>query len=310
MYLLNQSTSLQDGHQVGNRSVPVLRFVGLKKSSMNTILHIIWGREAVSRYRLGQVDAHVRFAYSNYFFKTPDLCEPFLRGVREAREADDWMVVTNAVDVRRLGAPMRSQLIEAVRKGDMAAVKTMLAAGVKLDSTDEKGLNALHHAAQAGQPDVVNALVDAGAQVDAAALNSSGKTALHYACESDLPNTALAVKVLLDTGADANARDANGNTALHSTLLSSDHKPAAVEKKAQSLVGAGADPRAQNQEGHSSLSLVAMALSASPAMLDRVVQMLMDADHVRQAHDLARLATVKRMAPGARQDFIRPSGLG
>lgn len=277
---------------------------------MNTTLHIIWGREAVSRYRLGQVDAHVRFAYSNYFFKTPELSESFLRGVREARSADEWMVVTNAVDVRRLGAPMRSQLIEAARKGDMAAVKTMLSAGVKLDSTDEKGLNALHHAAQAGQPDVVNALVDAGALVDAVASNPSGKTALHYACESDLPNTALAVKTLLENKADVNARDASGNTALHSTLLSGDQKHAAVEKKAQSLVGAGADPRAQNDEGHSALNLVAMALVASPTMLDRLVQMLMDGEHVRQAHDLARLATVKRMAPGARQDLIRPSGLG
>lgn len=276
-------------------------------NTTKTTLHIIWGREAVSRYKLGLLDNHVRLAYSTYDFKSPELSESFLRGVREARDPDDWMVITNSIDIQKLGMPMRNRLIEAAKRGDVDAVKSMLKSGVKLDASDEKGLSALHHAAQSGQADVIHVLVDAGANVDAPASNSLGKTPLHLACESDLPGTALAVVVLIQMGADPNARDSNGNTPLHSTLSSSDNRPGSADTKTQALLQSGADPRHENNLNNKAKDIISVALKGSPALVDKVIAMLILGERDLEARELSRLSAVRRMAPGSRQDgIVRP----
>lgn len=309
MYLLHQNHFLEHLGIFQSTLVVASSTHTTRTPAMNTTLHILWGREAVSRYKIGHIDAHVLLGYNSYDFQTPDLSDAFLRGVREARDPLEWILVTQMSDVRKMGLPLRSRLIEAVRRGDLTMVKNMLKAGAKLDAPDEKGLFALHHAAQAGQSEVIHALVDAGADLEAVTANGSGKTALHCASESDRPGTSLAVTTLLKLGSDPSCRDASGNTSLHKAALSEDNNPGSMNEKAMALAKAGTDPRVENNKGHTALALAAVALIGSPAMLDRFVQILMDQERVCEASDLARLATVKRMAPGTRQDLIRPNGL-
>ena len=73
-------------------------------------------------------------------------------------------------------------IIAAARAGDLAGVRTELARNPELArATNETGETALHHAANNGHVDVVLALLEAGADVDAVA--GDGSRAVHCALE-------------------------------------------------------------------------------------------------------------------------------
>jgi Ankyrin repeats (3 copies) len=274
-----------------------------------TTLHLIWGREAVSRYKLGMVDNIVRLAHSVYDFMHPALADAFVLGVREAREADDWLIITNPMDIKKLGMPLRNRLIEAARKGDVEAVKALVNTGVKLDATDGNGLNALHHAAMSGKADVVAALVDAGVDVDCRTGNGLGKTPLHLANESDAPGTAMAVHVLVENKADVNARDNKGNTPLHSLTSGNDAKPGSADAKARSLLeDGGADPRNENKAHERPGETLGSALAASGGVLAIIMTLMHEQDLALSEKEAARLSSMKRM--GAAPNPMGIPGMG
>ncbi len=64
---------------------------------------------------------------------------------------------------------MSSELIEAVRAGDLDKARALLAAGAAVDACDEAGRTPLMHAAHAGNLPLVVALLTAGADVNASA---------------------------------------------------------------------------------------------------------------------------------------------
>ena len=75
---------------------------------------------------------------------------------------------------------------------------------------DDKGRTALHWAAAFGTPNIVTALIDAGADVNAR--TAYGGTPLHYAAESAKPEV---VTSLIGAGADVNAHTDDGVTPIH-----------------------------------------------------------------------------------------------
>ncbi len=146
---------------------------------------------------------------------------------------------------------MSDTLFVAARSGDLETVRAALADPAAVHATEaETGDTALHMAARAGHFDLVEALLVAGAQVDAQ--NGLGWTALFCAAynhESDCGYPAI-VQRLIEAGADVNARITFGLTPL---MLAAGGGEAAVCK---ALLDAGAEVKAVNDSGRTALMMV------------------------------------------------------
>jgi ankyrin repeat protein len=90
-------------------------------------------------------------------------------------------------------------LIFAARVGDLASAKLLVAAGANVNDADAWGVSATVLAAHSGYRDIVEFLLEKGADPSAAA---AGFTALH---EAIMRRDEKMVSALLDHGADANA---------------------------------------------------------------------------------------------------------
>jgi hypothetical protein len=90
-------------------------------------------------------------------------------------------------------------LMEAVSRGDTAAVKSLIAAGENINARGMDGYTALGRASENGHTDTVKALIDAGADVNAK--DVGGWTALMYASNNGQADT---IKALIAAGADVN----------------------------------------------------------------------------------------------------------
>jgi ankyrin repeat protein len=114
-----------------------------------------------------------------------------------------------AAVVDRTTEPRVQTFIDAIAAHDVNAVRRALAADKSLArSADASGSTALMHGAYAGSVEIMEALLDAGADVKGS--NSRKATALHWATSDP-----ARAKLLLMKGADVNATSVDGRTALH-----------------------------------------------------------------------------------------------
>ena len=105
-------------------------------------------------------------------------------------------------------------LVAAVRVGDGAAVRAMLAGGAAADAVADDGTMALHWAAHLDDVRVAGLLIDAGASV--AAANRYGVQPIALAATN---GSAAMLEVLLAAGADPNAALPGGETALMTMVM-------------------------------------------------------------------------------------------
>ena len=140
----------------------------------------------------------------------------------------------------------------AIHTDDAAAVARLIADGADLRYRGSAGITALHIAAVRSRADVVAALIEGGAEVDARDNDASTPlldAAKHSARETNFPgrpstrHPAESIRILLAAGADANARDSWGNT----TLLGSG--ATAPPEVYALLLDAGADPDIAHDDG-------------------------------------------------------------
>jgi hypothetical protein len=96
-------------------------------------------------------------------------------------------------------------LWKAAQDGDVAGVKAALAAGADIEGIDfsenKNGRRALNYAALNNKPDVIEALLAAGANIESQ--NRTRFTPLHHAAEA---GSIDAIKVLLKHGANKRAK--------------------------------------------------------------------------------------------------------
>ena len=103
----------------------------------------------------------------------------------------------------------------------MAAILVLVAAGAAVDAQGDVGrLTALHGAAAMGHVDAIEALVGAGAALEA--IDKTQRTPLHLAAED---GRAAAVKALVAADAALTARDEDGRDPL-TTATHAGHGPA------------------------------------------------------------------------------------
>lgn len=172
---------------------------------------------------------------------------PDLAGVRD--ETGDSLLLMSLYggkpEIRDIILAHRPELsiFEAAALGDGAAVTERLARFPELvHAFSHDGFTALHLAAFFGHEATAAALIDAGADVNAASTNqtiSHGATPLHSAIAARHP--ALA-ELLLSRGADPNARQDGGITPLHAAAAAGD------DALVRSLLDRGADRHARTDD--------------------------------------------------------------
>jgi ankyrin len=132
-------------------------------------------------------------------------------------------------------------------------------------SVDPRGwdlLSPLHSAAEFGDLEVVQILVELKADINAP--SQAGQTPLHVASYVDEANGAKVVRFLLEHGADATARSKSGFTPLHRASEYGRHKIVRV------LLEHGVDIEATNNQGRTPLQL------ASARQHEETVKLLLE----------------------------------
>ena len=151
----------------------------------------------------------------------------------------------HAIDAPPPSVPLRthSLLHIAVARGDRAAARAQLDAGVLIDLLAGDGLAPLHWSMAAKDLAMAEFLLDRGSPADVR--SAEGATPLMNAVQAGRLDAA---DLLLARGADPNARDTRGFTALHRAAEMG--KPDIVQR----LLDAGASARIE-AGGHTPLSV-------------------------------------------------------
>lgn len=150
---------------------------------------------------------------------------------------------------------MNEALHQACKRGDAAAVETILRQSPQSAYAKARdGQTALHFAVSHGHAYVTRLLIEAGADVNAR--NRVGLSPLHLAVDGQDPRAI--VSTLLAHGADVLARDNAAYTPLHYAATHVDRPD--TRDVLEMLLDAGADVDAQTQKGETVLHLAAQAL--------------------------------------------------
>lgn len=138
--------------------------------------------------------------------------------------------------------------IRAAYRGDIEAVQRFLDNGFDPDAGNEVGYTALMGAARGASVDVLRLLLSRGGR--ATITDKSGCSALHWAvAQPGDSSQATCVRVLLDAGADINARDEGGVTPLMNAAWFG------CMNAARELLQRGADPQLRDDKDRSARDL-------------------------------------------------------
>ena len=138
-----------------------------------------------------------------------------------------------------------SAIHQSAARGDTEVLRTELTSNPKsVSRKDSEGFTPLHVAASSGQLEAVELLLESGADVNARGLR--GETPLLLAAGA---GQAQIVEALLKAGADSNIATKEGRTPLHRASMEGSLDSVKARLKA------GADPKAQDGQGRTALDL-------------------------------------------------------
>jgi ankyrin repeat protein len=162
--------------------------------------------------------------------------------------------------------------IQSTASARMVTVQALLDAGAEADEETDDGLTPLMGAAGAADPELVELLLEHGANVHAR--TSSGNSVVMFVCHEpgsvgrqfDRPGRAQAcIRALVDAGADVNAANDSGETAL---MWAAYYANAILMR---TLLEAGADPNGRDEDGHSALDF-ARRTEGLPGLADLLLE--------------------------------------
>jgi len=150
------------------------------------------------------------------------------------------LLLSRGADPARLGGSLMTPLTAAASQGHVEIAALLLGHGVDVNMKGPSGWAALHAAASHGEQ-IVRLLVEGGADVNIE--SKFGITPLMLASRARPDVSAKTVAYLLENGADHMRRDDRQRTALH---LAVDYRQIAVVRL---LLEVGADREARDSEG-------------------------------------------------------------
>ena len=153
------------------------------------------------------------------------------------------VLIDAGADIETKDERGRSPLLRASPSGKFAVVKMLVKAGAGVRTTDNNGDTCLTLASYFGHTETVRYLVTVP-EVDVNHLTDDNFTALHFAGQGNYPEV---VEVLIDAGADIEAKDVEGSSPLHRAC-----REGALDA-AKLLVKAGAGVCVTNNQGDTCL---------------------------------------------------------
>ncbi|MEC4806279.1 MAG: ankyrin repeat domain-containing protein [Jaaginema sp. PMC 1079.18] len=163
-----------------------------------------------------------------------------------------------------LDRQIRPPLVRAAQYNYFFQIQTAIQIGNDLNFKDINGNTALIEASRKGNFSIVKALIQAGADVNA--VNNWGSSALAYTVSAGDYEINI-IKALIEAGADVNVTNSSGNTPLMTTLRFGINNT----KTVKALIQAGADVNAINNRGSTPLEI------ATTENQDNVVDILREA---------------------------------
>ena len=169
--------------------------------------------------------------------------DDFFSAIRQDNASAVSKLLAQGFDPNTIDDKGRAGLLLAVELQSTKVIKVLLAdPKIEAEVRNSKGESALMLAAIHGQTELVQQLIDAGADV-----NKTGWTPLHYACSGTSPAQLDIVRLLLDNAAYIDAESPNGSTPL---MMAAMYGPSGL---VQLLLDEGADPTLRNQIGLSAI---------------------------------------------------------
>ena len=164
------------------------------------------------------------------------LYERFVQAVAVDRADEVAALLARGIDPNTVDPQGNPALVVAARSGFEPTVDVLLRGGAKVNARNQFGDSAVMVAALGGYVSIVRKLLARGADFD-----HGGWNALTYAATN-------VVRLLLDAGADVNAKGPNGTTALMMAVRGGHADTVEL------LLAKGADPGRRNENGASALS--------------------------------------------------------
>ena len=175
----------------------------------------------------------------------------------------EHLVANDPKQVNAKGGRNLTPLVAALAGGHFHTAKFLYDNGSQLNIGDDRGMTPLHSAAFYGKFEIVEILLKYKADTHARITDGleRGQTPLHFASEGDFsrgPDIAVSLsniaRLLLEHGADVNARTNDGSTSLHLAAMAVPYDRVGVIRV---LLKHGADVNARENGGSTPLHLAA-----------------------------------------------------